>query len=76
MTLVPWLRRHPLLGHFALAYGISWGGILIALNQSPSCQPLGADSPPQTQEGGCQLGTALLLGSQNYQADLSYFIAP
>jgi membrane protease YdiL (CAAX protease family) len=31
MTLVPWLRRHPLLGYFAAAYGISWGGILIVL---------------------------------------------
>lgn len=29
MTLVPWLRRHPLSGYFALTYGISWGGILI-----------------------------------------------
>jgi hypothetical protein len=32
MTLVPWLRHHPLLGYFALAYGIRWGGILIVLN--------------------------------------------
>lgn len=32
MTLEPWLRRHPLIGYFALAYGISWGGILIILS--------------------------------------------
>jgi uncharacterized protein len=32
MTLEPWLRRHPLIGYFALAYGISWGGILIVLS--------------------------------------------
>ncbi len=32
MTLVPWLRRHPLIGYFALAYGISCGGILIVLS--------------------------------------------
>lgn len=31
MTLAPWLRRHPLLGYFALTFGISWGGILIVL---------------------------------------------
>jgi membrane protease YdiL (CAAX protease family) len=31
MTLVPWLRRHPLLGYFAAAYGISWGGILVVV---------------------------------------------
>jgi membrane protease YdiL (CAAX protease family) len=31
MTLVHWLRRHPLLGYFAAAYGISWGGILVVL---------------------------------------------
>ena len=29
MTLKAWLRRHPLSGYFALAYGVSWGGILI-----------------------------------------------
>ena len=29
MTLEPWFRRRPLTGYFALAYGISWGGILI-----------------------------------------------
>lgn len=32
MTLEPWLRRHPLIGYFALTYGISWGGILIVLS--------------------------------------------
>lgn len=26
-----WLNRHPLLGYFALAFGISWSGILIIL---------------------------------------------
>jgi len=31
MTLVPWLRRNPLLGYFAAAYGISWGGILAVM---------------------------------------------
>jgi len=31
MTFVPWFRRHPLLGYIALAYGISWGGILVVL---------------------------------------------
>ena len=31
MTLEPWFRRRPLTGYFALAYGISWGGILILL---------------------------------------------
>lgn len=31
MTPASWLRRHPLLGYFALCFGISWGGILIVL---------------------------------------------
>ena len=34
MTLSPWLRRHPLLGYFALTYGISWGGILVVLGST------------------------------------------
>jgi hypothetical protein len=28
---VPFLRRHPLLGYILLAYGITWGGILLLL---------------------------------------------
>jgi hypothetical protein len=32
MTLVHWLRRQPLLGYFAVAYGISWGGILVVIS--------------------------------------------
>ena len=31
MTFVRWVCRHPLLGYFALTYGISWGGILFVL---------------------------------------------
>lgn len=31
MTITPWLRRHPLIGYFALAFGISWGGILVVM---------------------------------------------
>ena len=34
MTHSPWLRRHPLLGYFALTYGISWGGILVVLGST------------------------------------------
>lgn len=29
--LASWIRRHRLLGYFALAFGISWLGILILL---------------------------------------------
>ena len=31
MTFACWLRCHPLLGYFALASGIGWGGNLITL---------------------------------------------
>ncbi len=31
MTLERWVRRCPLLGYFALTFGISWGGILVVL---------------------------------------------
>ena len=34
MTLALWLRRHPLLGYFALTYVISWGGILVVLGST------------------------------------------
>lgn len=34
MMLVRWLRRHPLLGYFTVAFGISWGGTLIVLNNT------------------------------------------
>ena len=31
MTFTAWVRRYPLSSYFALAFGISWGGILIVL---------------------------------------------
>ena len=31
MTHLPWLRRHPLLGYFALTYGISYALALLTL---------------------------------------------
>lgn len=31
MKIVPGLRQRPLVGYFALAYGITWGGILVVL---------------------------------------------
>ena len=30
--LLRWVVRHPLLGYFALTYGISWGGIVVVLS--------------------------------------------
>ena len=34
MTFLRWVRRHPLLGYFALAYGIRRGGIRAVLGAS------------------------------------------
>ena len=34
MMLGRWPERHPLIGYFALAYGISWGGIVIVLGST------------------------------------------
>jgi hypothetical protein len=31
MMFLSWLRRHPLLGYFAAACSIRWGGILVVL---------------------------------------------
>ena len=31
MTFEPWLRRHPVCSFFALAFAISWGGILVVM---------------------------------------------
>jgi hypothetical protein len=46
-TLTSWLRRHPLLGYFALCFGISWGGILLILAATgfslAALQPLETD---------------------------------
>jgi CAAX protease family protein len=53
---VNWLNRHPLSGYFALAFGISWSGILIILAAR------GFDlSPMQPLEAGLIL-LAMLLG--------------
>ena len=36
MTLGRWIQRRPLLGYFALAFAISWGGIvMMALRREP-----------------------------------------
>ncbi len=51
-----WLRRHPLLGYFALAFAISWGGILLILASRQFDL-----SPMQPLEGGLIL-LAMLLG--------------
>ena len=32
MKFEPWLRRYPVCGFFAMAFGISWGGILVVLS--------------------------------------------
>ena len=32
MKFEPWLRRHPVCSFFVLAFGISWGGILVVLS--------------------------------------------
>ncbi len=51
-----WLRRHPLLGYYALTFGISWGGILIIVAASGS-----EFSPMLPLEGGLIL-LAMVLG--------------
>jgi hypothetical protein len=43
-----WLRRHSLLGYFAMAFVISWGGILVILASRQFNL-----SPMQPLEGGC-----------------------
>jgi uncharacterized protein len=34
MPIAPWLRRHPVFGYLILAYGLSWGSILIVMGAS------------------------------------------
>lgn len=56
MMLSPWFQRRPLLGYFALAFAISWGGILIIFAAR------GFDlSSMQSREAGLIL-VAMLLG--------------
>ena len=31
VPLAAWMRRHPMRGYFVLAFGVSWGGILLIL---------------------------------------------
>ena len=50
-----WLRRHPLLGYFALCFAISWGGILAILGATRFDL-----SPLQPLEGALIFGCMLL----------------
>jgi hypothetical protein len=50
-----WLRRHPQLGRFALAFAISWGAVVMALRTNPVRTDRGAfpavDRAMESQNG-------------------------